>query len=239
LTSGSHTRIGLLIPSSNSVMEVDFYRNVPSDVTVHTARMFMEETTPEGEGRMIDEFAFPAARALATARPDIIVFGCTSAGALRGNAYDADLCSRLSAETGTAVVSVISSVRDAIRRRGAQRIGIITPYVAALNDKIRASVEEDGVEVESIHGLDITENLLIAEVGPEEIVAFAERSFASKAIDLIFASCTNFRALDAIEAIQDRLGVPVVTSNVAALEATLRVLARAQTGSEGFGGAAA
>ena len=40
-------------------------------------------------------------------------------------------------------------------------------------------------------------------------------------IDLLFASCTNFRAFDAREAIQAALGVPVVTSNQAALAAVL------------------
>ena len=77
-----------MIPSSNTMMEVDFARDVPPGISVHTARMFMEDTTPAGENRMLDEFALPAARDLGTARPDVVVFGCTSAGALRGNDYD-------------------------------------------------------------------------------------------------------------------------------------------------------
>jgi maleate isomerase len=214
-------RVGLLVPSSNSVMEVDFYRRIPAGITIHTARMFMEETTPEAESEMLDEYTFPAARALATVRPHVIVFGCTSAGALRGNAADARLCEELSEETGIPVVSTIVSVRRAIGRRGSRRAGVITPYVDELNEKIKESLEADGVEVVGIEGLGITENFAIAQVRPEDIVDFAERSFADADIDLLFASCTNFRALDAVDAIQNRLGVPALTSNLAVLEGVL------------------
>ena len=45
-----------------------------------------------------------------------------------------------------------------------------------------------------------------------------------RSIDLLFASCTNFRALDAREEMQAALGIPVVTSNQAALVAVLHEL---------------
>lgn len=229
---GGWQRVGLLIPSSNTVMEVDFYRQLPSSVTVHTARMFMEDTTAEGENRMLDEYTMPAAVALGTARPDVVVFGCTSAGALRGNHYDTELCARIAEVTQSRAISVIRSVREAITRRGAQRIGIVTPYVDELNDKIRASVEERGdVEVVDIVGLGIDENFTIAEVEPPAIVDFAVEHFRSRPIDLLFASCTNFRAVDALPALSAAFDVPVITSNQATLEAVHAALADTPMGS--------
>lgn len=220
-------RVGLLIPSSNTVMEVDFARHLESPTTVHTGRMFMEDTTAEGEYRMLDEFTMPAAEAVATVRPHAVVFGCTSAGALRGNDYDDELCKRIGAATGAEVISVIRSVRQAIQRAGGRRIGVVTPYVEELNAKIRESIEAAGdVEVVDIVGLGIDENFTIAEVEPGAIVDFAVRSFAGRDIDLLFASCTNFRAMDALPALEAALGVPVVTSNQAAIAAVLGVLAR-------------
>ncbi|MGH3664721.1 MAG: maleate cis-trans isomerase family protein [Egibacteraceae bacterium] len=223
-------RVGLLIPSSNTVMEVDFYRHLPPPVTVHTARMFMESTTAQGENRMLDEFTVPAAVAVGTARPDVVVFGCTSAGALRGNAYDAELCQRIAESTQATAISVIRSVRDAIARRGGRRVGVITPYVDELNAKIRASIEHSGdVEVVDIVGLGLDENFTIAEVEPRAIVDFAVEQFGSQSIDLLFASCTNFRAVDALPGLEAALGVPVVTSNQATLEAVRRELAFSPT----------
>lgn len=221
---GEPVRVGLLVPSSNTVMEVDFYRRLPAGATLHTGRMYLETTTPEAEGVMLDQHVVPAARDLATAKPAVLVFGCTSAGALRGNEYDRELCLRLAQEADAQVVSVIASVRRAITRRGAKTLGVVTPYVDALNDKIRSSLEADGSRVTAIDGLGITDNFRIAQVTPEEIAEFAFRRLHDVRADLVFVSCTNFRALEAIPLIEERLGTPVVTSNQAALEETLAVL---------------
>jgi maleate isomerase len=226
-------RVGLMIPSSNTMMEVDFARDLPAGAALHTARMFMEDTTAAGENRMLDEFALPAARDLGTARPDVVVFGCTSAGALRGNDFDAQLCDRIGELTGAPTVSTIASVRAAIAAARATSVGVITPYVDELNQKIRASLEADGTRVATISGLGITENFEIAEVSEEEIVAHAVRALGDLAaggdIDLAFASCTNFGAMTARGAISARLGIPVITSNQAVLEAAVARL-RARRG---------
>ena len=218
-------RVGLMIPSSNTMMEVDFARDLPPGTALHTARMFMQDTTPAGENRMLDEFALPAARDLGTARPDVVVFGCTSAGALRGNDYDGELCERISELTGAPTVSTIGAVRSAIEASGAASIGVITPYVDELNEKIRASIEADGTQVAVISGLGIIDNFEIAEVTGDEIVAFAVRALeplaAGGLIDLVFASCTNFGAMAARPVIAERLGLPALTSNQAVLAAAV------------------
>ena len=229
--SARPARVGLMIPSSNTMMEVDFARDLPPGTALHTARMFLEETTAAAEIRMLDEFALPAARDVGTARPDVVVFGCTSAGALRGNDYDTELCARISEITGAPTVSTIGAVRAAIAESGAASVGVITPYVDELNEKIKASIEADGTRVAAVAGLGITENFAIAEVGHDDIVAFAERALgqlaAQASIGLIFASCTNFGAMAARPAIAARLGLPVITSNQAVLEAAVARLSAA------------
>lgn len=212
-------RVGVVVPSSNTVMEVDLYRGLPSEHTVHTARMYMVETTPEGEAAMLDDHLPAAIRDLASARPDVVVFGCTSAGALRGKEYEAELIRRMADETGAGAISVANAVGEAINRRGAKRIGVVTPYVESLNVPIRASLAADGLHVVGIHGLGMDENFEIAAVEPQRIAEFAAECFEGESIDLLFASCTNFRALDARGRIEELLGVPVMTSNLAALEA--------------------
>jgi maleate isomerase len=222
-------RVGLIVPSSNTVIEVDFYRRLPTDVTLHTARMYLEETTPEGESAMLDDYLPRAVDDLRSARPDVVVFGCTSAGALRGNAYEAQLIERIAVQTEATTFSVAASVRAAVRGAGARRVGVITPYIDSLNVRIRESLESDGLQVAAIHGLGITDNFTIADVEPERITRFAAERFAGSDIELLFVSCTNFRALDAQQRIQAALGVPVVTSNQAALAAVLDEIAIAAT----------
>lgn len=218
------TRVGLLVPSSNTMMEGDFTRGLPAGASLHTARMYLENTTVEGENRMLDEHTMGPARDLGTAKPDVVVFGCTSAGALRGNDYDAELCERISEVAKAPVVSTIRSVRDALTASGARRVGVVTPYVDELNERIKASVEADGIEVVRIAGLGMTDNFAIAMVPESEIVEFAASALAGLDIDLVFASCTNFGAMQARPAISKRLGLPVVTSNQAVLEAAIERL---------------
>ena len=46
---GERNRIGLLIPASDTVMEVDLWRRLPQHLTLHVARMYLESTTIAGE----------------------------------------------------------------------------------------------------------------------------------------------------------------------------------------------
>ncbi len=206
-------------------MEVDFYRHLPPSATVHPGRMYMEATTVKGEEEMLDEHCLPAAGNVATARPDVVVFGCTSAGALRGNAYDAELCRRISDVTAKPTISVIESVRRKLMSLKVRRVAVLTPYIEDLNVRIKASVEDDGIEVASIHGMGISVNFNLALVEPPEILAFArERLGTDPRVDALFISCTNYQAVATLPRLKETYGMPIVTSNQAALEAVGRAL---------------
>ena len=217
-------RIGLIVPSSNSVMEPDFYRHLPQNVSLHTARMYMEETTVAGEERMLDEFTLPAAKDLSTVRPHVVVFGCTSGGALRGRDYDRKMCAEISAVTTSPVVSVIESVNKALAATGAKKVLVLTPYVDELNQHIKSSIEASGLEVLGIFGLGISENFAIAEVGVDKIVQLTKEKIQGLNPDCLFFSCTNFRAMEAIPQLKAAFGLPVVTSNQAAFDKALSLL---------------
>jgi maleate isomerase len=216
-------RVGLLVPSSNSVMEVDFYRNLAHDTTVHTGRMYMVDTTVEGEDRMLREFTMPAAEAVGTALPHVIVFGCTSAGALYGKDYDRELCERIGEATGAEPISVIESVNHALRETRARRVAVVTPYIDELNTRIAASIEAEGIEVTAMHGMGISNNFDIAAVTPEQIYDFVQARIGPRVpADALFLSCTNLNALSALSLLKIAYDVPIVTSNLAALQAVGR-----------------
>jgi maleate isomerase len=217
-------RVGLIVPSSNTVAEVDFYRRMPAGATLHTARMYLEEVTAQAEEAMLDEHLPIALRDLATVQPDVVVFACTSAGALRGNAAEQELIERIAQRTGARAISVAAAVREAIAVDGARRVGVLTPYVRELNDKIAASLEDDGVSVAAIYGMGIVDNAEIGAVAPDRIAAFASETLRDADVELVFVSCTNFRAFEARERIEHELGVRVVTSNQAVVESALEAL---------------
>ncbi|MGA0598448.1 maleate cis-trans isomerase family protein [Enterovirga sp. CN4-39] len=219
----TRNRIALIVPSSNTVMENDLHRGLPRDLyTIHTDRMYLIETTREAEIRMIEDFAPQAASDLGTLGPDLLVFGCTSAGSLFGLDYDASVCAKLGELAGCASQGVVSAVSDALGRAGAKRIAVITPYNEDLTRSVAKAVEIDGREIVAAHGMGITVNQALADPTPEDIVAFARRSLQGVSFDLLFVSCTNYRAVEAKVDLETVFQVPVVTSNSAVIEAIRR-----------------
>lgn len=217
-------RIGVIVPSSNTVMEADFHRHLPDDCTLHTARMYLQTTTAASEGAMLEEHLPRAVRDIATAKPDVCIFGCTSAGALRGNDHESAMIERVSSEAKCPVVSVAAAVRAEIQRIGAGSVTVITPYIEELNAFVRDSLEAAGVAVAGIYGLGIVDNFAIASVAPEELWSVARRYYRRHRSDALFISCTNLRALETVERLEVELDVPVITSNGAAVSAVLTIL---------------
>lgn len=212
-------RVGLLVPSSNTVMEVDLYRNLMKDMTLHTARMYLEEATRSAEIKMIEEYAPEAAQSIKTAKPHFVVFGCTSAGSLRGPQYDAEVCTKISQITGVPTIGVFSAVRAALHKLKAKSVAVITPYIDNINASIKAGLEGDGLEVIAIHGMGINVNFATASVKPIEIALYAIERLKGTKADVVFFSCTNFRAMAALPLLKEKLSSEIITSNTATIEA--------------------
>ncbi|MHB8331425.1 MAG: maleate cis-trans isomerase family protein [Candidatus Dormibacteria bacterium] len=223
-------RLGLIVPSSNTAAERDFRRLMPEQVEVNTARMYLAKTTVSAERVMLDQHAPTAAEDLGTLHPDVVVFSCTSAGALLGVEGEAALEQDLGARCGAPIVSTNASVAWRLAGLGVRRVAVVTAYVEALNREIEATLAHRGFEVCIIRGMDITDNFAIGMVTPQEIADFCVDVVGDTPMDGLFISCTNLRSVEAVGELTDRLGVPVVTSNLAAAEAALAQLGLPGTG---------
>lgn len=213
-------RVGLIVPSSNTVMEVDLYRGLPRELcTVHTARMYLVETTREAEIRMIEDYAPKAAADVGTADLDLVVFGCTSAGSLFGLDYDRKICANLGEIARCPSLGTITAVNEALDRRNFRRIAVITPYIEDLTRAVAGAAATATRAVAAAYGMGISVNVELAVPTPEEIVEFAQKHLGGESFDGLFVSCTNFRALEAVPELERRFKVPVVTSNLAVIEA--------------------
>ena len=218
-------RVGLIVPSPNTVMEPDLLRNLPPQVTLHTARMLVEgRITIEAEERLLDEYMPKAAQEIGTMRPDVVIFRCTSAEALRGPDYAESLRQELAHATGAPTVTVLSAVAEELRRLNAKRVAVLTPYSPEVNETIQRSLEEMGYQVVHMDGLDIRDGFGFAEVTPEEIVEYARKQMRGVEADCLFVSCANLRAVEALDDIREAVGMPVVTSIQAVIEEVGRVL---------------
>lgn len=218
-------RVGLIVPSPNTVMEPDLLRNLPPQVTLHTTRMLVEgRLTIEAEQLLLDEYMSKAAKEISTLRPDVVIFGCTSAEALRGSKGAESLSQELSRATGAPTVTVMDAVAEELRRLNVKRVAVLTPYSPEVNETIQASLENMGYDVVHIDGLNTSDVFGFAEVTPEEIVEYAREQMEGVEADCLFISCANLRAVEVLDTLTDVVGIPVVTSIQAVIEEVKRVL---------------
>src|SRR5439155_8198697 len=218
-------RVGLIVPSSNTVMEPDFHEHLAGS-TVSTTRILLEQVTRDAEIRMLEEDLPRAAQLIGTTAPDTVVFGCTSAGSLEGLAHDEGIGRMLEQRTGAQAVTVIRAVLTQLQRNRPRKIAVFTPYQDDLTSSVKRCIEEGGYAVVKAKGMGIRESLEIGRVIPAEIIGFVESQMEGTSADCAFLSCTNWRALEAIETLRKNLGIPIVSSNQAAIDTVRQMSAR-------------
>ena len=216
------SRIGLLLPSSNTTMEPDLYSMAPKDVTVHTARMMLRDVTPEGLEEMAGEAA-RAARLLKTAEVDILAYGCTSGSLIRGVEWEKSLKRRLEETAGVPAITTAGAVVEGLKTLEAERVSVFTPYTDMVNMHERTFLEAHGYKVDIIRGLGLTDNQRIGRVSGEQLESFIVPAPGS---DAVFVSCTNLPVVHLIEKLEEKHRLPFVTSNQATMWAALRGLHR-------------
>src|SRR6202162_5778142 len=88
--SGMTARIGLIIPSSNRMVEEEMVRHVPPGVTAHVARLRMTGAHRMGLDALLPQVKETAAT-LTDARCDVVAFHCTANSTSEGVAGEAKL----------------------------------------------------------------------------------------------------------------------------------------------------
>ncbi len=115
---------------------------------------------------------------------------------------------------------MIQAVDSALAQAGARRLAVLTPYNEDLTQSVASAVAR-GRTIVGAFGMGITDNVALADPTPEDIRAFAVKNLEGLEYDTVLISCTNFRALEARDELARLLGVPVITSNSAVLDAIL------------------
>jgi maleate isomerase len=234
---GVRKRIGIMVPSTNTTCEADYQMAVPRGITVHGQRLWLTNDAigEDGMNRMNSEIE-TGARYLATARVDVIAYGCTTGSFYKGPGWDREMVELIQRTAGVPAVATSPSVVEALRFFGAHRISVATPYPEWNNQQLRRYLEAMGFEVLNIDAEPVAArsgNQGINDQDPAVVADFASRACRPEA-DAVLCSCTAWRSLEAVDEIERRTGKPVVTSNQASLWSSLRTLGLTE-GIAGFG----
>ena len=234
----STTRIGMITPSSNSVLEPLTQAIVAPlypDVSVHFQRFRVESI--ELDDKALAQFdtrrLLDAARLLADAHTDVIAWNGTSAGWL-GLDADRELVEAIESDTGARATTTTLALLDALDALSARRIGLVTPYLCGVQEKVVATFAETGIETVAERHLEDAGNFSFALYSSDQIELLA-REVAQARPDAIVIFCTGLRGAPIAEKLEAEFGIPVIDSVSVTIWKALALAGVSTAGITGWG----
>jgi len=224
---GRRANFGVIVPSTNTVVEHDFYAVNPHDVTFHAGRIYIDEGSLDSDDafealleQIRDQISI-ALRNVMTSDPDYMIMGMSAEtfwGGLEGNReFEADV----KEQTGIGLTTGATATREALELHGAERISFVTPYQPVGDEQVRNFYEEAGFEVANVKGLKCPSATAIAEVTERELIE-ALREVDGPDVDAIVQVGTNLSMLGLADEAERWLDKPVIAINAATLWHALR-----------------
>jgi maleate isomerase len=231
---GWRNRIGILVVASDVTCESEIYRMVPEGVSIHTSRMAFPGAV---NAEALEKLAFEAEKAaelLIPARVDTIAFCCTSGSFIRGAGWDKEIIEQIEQKFPSVTVTTTSTaVLAAFEALDVKKVAVATPYIAEVNTALKTFLEDVGISVLNIEGLEIRDDQDVNNLPPDTAYRLAKKVNVPEA-DAVFISCTSVRTIEIIDTLENDLGKPVISSNQATIWNALRK-AGIQEPIEGYG----
>jgi maleate isomerase len=221
LNYGSRGAIGLLLPSGNQAAEAQLRAMLPADVGLRTTRLKLTDSSHSSLLAMADRLEDDA-RLLADARVSLVFFHCTAVSTFSAE-MEASLESRITSATGLPSATTSRALVEGLKVLGSRRLTLLSPYGEAVNAREAAFFESNGFSVESCDGFGCHTADEMMAITPAQWLDFAVRRTPPHA-DVCVLSCTTVRTAEIVQALERRLGRPVITSNTAAAWYAMRRL---------------
>ena len=207
---GSRLRVGVLMPSGNQVAEPEIRAMLPPNVSPLVTRLALRGSSkPELMG-MLDQLE-EASELLSHAAVDVIVFHCTAVSTFAPD-LAAGIRQRIESATGVKCFTTADAIVHGLRTLGAERITLLTPYILEVHERERSFLEQNGFVVVGGDYLGVNENAHMAKIPSEAIFDWASERLDPGA-DACLLSCTAIRSAPTIARLEQRAGIPVLTSN--------------------------
>ena len=212
-------RIGVLVPFTNTVLERDLEALRPPGSTTYVTRVggYDDERLPDAAAMksMGNASIDNALALLAGVRPDVVLYGCTSATLTHGLDFDAELRGHIETATGAQAITAAGAMIFALRDLGVKKVSFASPYTRDVADEGIAFLASAGIETvaSAIPGGTVMSHDQGA-MTPDEVFELASAADHNDA-EAIVLSCTDLRAVEATQRIEAELQKPVVAVNQA------------------------
>lgn len=215
-------RIGLLLPSSSSVQERDIGKALPDDITLHVARMRLNNVDADSTLRVVQEIETESQK-LADVDVDVIIFPATAPSSRNGPGYDQELIKRISAASGKPATTASTALLEALRTLSVKQIALGAPWSDSVNQSVAAFLEANGVKVLAQEALGLVRNLEIGLLDAQTAFDVGRRVNRPEA-DAVMLACGNWSTFRIIDRLERDLGKPVLTTNLVSLWHALRIM---------------
>ncbi|WP_128924888.1 maleate cis-trans isomerase family protein [Bradyrhizobium guangxiense] len=216
-------RLGMITPSSNSVLEpvTSAMLQGVDGVSAHFSRFRVTEIALDAAA--LSQFdasvMLPAAELLADAKVDAVAWNGTSASWL-GIGRDRSLCTAITTRTGVPATTSTLACIDAVRALGAKRVGLVSPYMDDVQRRIVDVWAEEGIPTQAEQHLGLRDNFCFGEVPPATIADMI-RAVAREGADAVVVLCTNFDGAALAAPLERELDIAVLDSVAVTLWRTL------------------
>lgn len=216
-------RIGQIVPSSNTTMETEVPQMLrrreairPERFTFHSARMRMKQVT-EDELRAMNAETGRCAAELTDANVDVLSTACLVAIMAQGPNHHRVVEDELQAVvdgsiSDASVVTSAGALVYGLRKLGAKRISVLTPYMKPLTALVVKYLEAEGFMVVDSVSLEIPDNLEVGRRDPLLLVEDVKRLDTQGVDVVVLSACVQLPSLPAVPLVEEALGLPVVTA---------------------------
>lgn len=219
---GPAGRIGLITLATDFNSEDDLRAILPNDVRLFTTRIEnANPVTVENLKSMANDLPRAAKTLLPGYGVDVAIFGCTSGTAVTGSDKIADLINE--GMPKTKVTNPLLASELALRTVGAQKIAILTPYIAAVTQSVVDVFCDKGFEITRAMGFGLDSDFDMTALPPKALFEAALKVDTTDA-DAVFISCTAIRSAEIIADVEQQLKKPVITSNQALIWHALQLM---------------
>ena len=223
----TRAKIGVLVPFTNTNLESDMILMRCPDTTVHFQRMggYQVDKIP-GSDQMAGLGASDIShdlKMISGVRPDVVLYGCTSATLTHGHSFDVQLAYDIKAGSGALSFTAAGAL---VHRSSAwiSKVSFSSPYLEEINTKAVAFLSQN--QITTVKCTNIGRelgNYGQGELTPDEVFDLACEADHPEA-EAIVLSCTDMRSVEVVDRIEAVLDKPVLTSNQAMMFALMHAL---------------